>query len=164
MILSALSKNNHSSPERLISTDQEKTQLMERLMAEVKEQSLDVKRLMSKEQEHSQHVQWLITKDQENSPHVQWLMSKVQEHSQQIRVTTKDRGKSKSNFLRRVLRKDQEMKQQMIAQVKEQSEQIGKLEIANDPFVWKVPHFHALLGKAKTGFKQVLLSESFSLC
>ena len=133
-------------------------------MAEVKEQSLDVKRLMSKEQEHSQHVQWLITKDQENSPHVQWLMSKVQEHSQQIRVTTKDRGKSKTNFLGRVLRKDQEMKQQMIAQVKEQSEQIEKLEIANDPFVWKVPHFHALLGKAKTGFKQVLLSESFSLC
>ena len=118
-----------------MSSDQEKTQQMERLMAEVKEQSLDVKRLMSKDQENSQ----------------------------QIRVITKDSGKSKSNFLGRILRKDQEMKQPMIAQVREQSEQIEKLEIANDPFVWKLPHFHALLGKAKTGVKQVLLSESFSL-
>ena len=160
-------------------------------MAEVKEQSLDVKRLMSKDQEHSQHVQWLMSKDQENSQyvqwlmskdqknlqhvqwlmskdqensqHVQWLMSKDQENSQQMRATPKDKGKSKSNFLGRILRKDQEMKQPMIAQVREKSEQIEKLEIANDPFVWKVPHFHALLGKAKTGVKQVLLSESFSL-
>ena len=174
-----------------MSSDQEKTQQMERLMAEVKEQSLDVKRLMSKDQEHShhvqwlmskdqensqyvqwlmskdqknlQHVQWLMSKDQENSQHVQWLMSKDQESSQQMRATPKDKGKSKYNFLGRILRKDQEMKQPMIAQVKEQSEQIEKLEIANDPFVWKVPHFHALLGKAKTGVKQVLLSESFSL-
>ena len=174
-----------------MSSDQEKTQQMERLMAEVKEQSLDVKRLMSKDQEHSQHVQWLMSKDQENSQyvqwlmskdqknlqhvqwlmskdqensqHVQWLMSKDQENSQQMRATPKDKGKSKSNFLGRILRKDQEMKQPMIAQVREQSEQIEKLEIANDPFVWKLPHFHALLGKAKTGVKQVLLSESFSL-
>ena len=160
-----------------MSSDQEKTQQMERLMAEVKEQSLDVKRLMSKYQEHSQHVQWLMSKDQENSQyvqwlmskdqknlqHVQWLMSKDQENSQQMRATPKDKGKSKSNFLGRILRKDQEMKQPMIAQVREQSEQIEKLEIANDPFVWKVPHFHTLLGKAKTGVKQVLLSESFSL-
>ncbi|CAH3164480.1 unnamed protein product, partial [Pocillopora meandrina] len=56
----------------------------------------------------------------------------------------------------------------LVSLVKEQSQQIErlmskKLEIANDPFVWKVPHFHALLGKAKTGVKQVLLSESFSL-
>ena len=51
-----------------MSSDQEKTQQMERLMAEVKEQSLDVKRLMSKDQENSQ----------------------------QIRVITKDSGKSKS--------------------------------------------------------------------
>ena len=174
-----------------MSSDQEKTQQMERLMAEVKEQSLDVKRLMSKDQENSQHVQWLMSKDQENSQYVQWLMSKDQkklqhvqwlmskdqensqrvqwlmskdqENSQQMRATPKDKGKSKYNFLGRILRKDQEMKQPMIAQVKEQSEQIEKLEIANDPFVWKVPHFHALLGKAKTGVKQVLLSESFSL-
>ena len=146
-----------------MSSDQEKTQQIERLMAEVKGQSLDVKRLMSKDQEHSQHVQWLMSKDQENSQHVQWLMSKDQENSQQMRATPKDKGKSKSNFLGRILRKDQEMKQPMIAQVREQSEQIEKLEIANDPFVWKVPHFHALLGKAKTGVKQVLLSESFSL-
>ena len=174
-----------------MSSDQEKTQQMERLMAEVKEQSLDVKRLMSKDQEHSQHVQWLMSKDQENSQyvqwlmskdqknlqhvqwlmskdqensqHVQWLMSKDQENSQQMRATPKDKGKSKSNFLGRILRKDQEMKQPMIAQVREQSEQIEKLEITNDPFVWKVAHFHALLGKAKTGVKQVLLSESFSL-
>ena len=90
-------------------------------------------------------------------------MSKDQENSQQMRATPKDKGKSKSNFLGRILRKDQEMKQPMIAQVREQSEQIEKLEIANDPFVWKVPHFLALLGKAKTGVKQVLLSESFSL-
>ena len=174
-----------------MSSDQEKTQQMERLMAEVKEQSLDVKRLMSKDQEHSQHVQWLMSKDQENSQYVQWLMSKDQkklqhvqwlmskdqensqrvqwlmskdqENSQQMRATPKDKGKSKSNFLGRILRKDQEMKQPMIAQVREQSEQIEKLEITNDPFVWKVAHFHALLGKAKTGVKQVLLSESFSL-
>ena len=174
-----------------MSSDQEKTQQMERLMAEVKEQSLDVKRLMSKDQEHSQHVQWLMSKDQENSQyvrwlmskdqkklqhvqwlmskdqensqHVQWLMPKDQENSKQMRATPKDKGKSKSNFLGRILRKDQEMKQPMIAQVREQSEQIEKLEIANDPFEWKVPHFHALLGKAKTGVKQVLLSESFSL-
>ena len=174
-----------------MSSDQEKTQQIERLMAEVKEQSLDVKRLMSKDQEHSQHVQWLMSKDQENSQHVQWLMSKDQknlqhvqwlmskdqensqhvqwlmskdqENSQQMRATPMDKGKSKYNFLRRILRKDQEMKQPMTAQVREQSEQIKKLEIANDPFVWKVPHFHALLGKAKTGVKQVLLSESFSL-
>ena len=174
-----------------MSSDQEKTQQMERLMAEVKEQSLDVKRLMSKDQEHSQHVQWLMSKDQENSQYVQWLMSKDkkklqhvqwlmskdqensqrvqwlmskdQENSQQMRATPKDKGKSKSNFLGRILRKDQEMKQPMIAQVREQSDQIEKLEITNDPFVWKVAHFHALLGKAKTGVKQVLLSESFSL-
>ena len=160
-----------------MSSDQEKTQQMERMMAEVKEQSLDVKRLMSKDQEHSQHVQWLMSKDQknlhhvqwlmskdqENSQHVQWLMSKDQENSQQMRATPKDKGKSKSNFLGRILRKDQEMKQPTIAQVREQSEQIEKLEITNDPFVWKVPHFHALLGKVKTGVKQVLLSESFSL-
>ena len=132
-------------------------------MAEVKEQSLDVKRLMSKDQEHSRHVQWLMSKDQENSQHVQWLMPKDQENSKQMRATPKDKGKSKSNFLGRILRNDQEMKQPMIAQVREQSEQIEKLEIANDPFEWKVPHFHALLGKAKTGVKQVLLSESFSL-
>ena len=174
-----------------MSSDQEKAQQMERLMAEVKEQSLDVKRLMSKDQEHSQHVQWLMSKDQENSQyvqwlmskdqknlqhvqwlmfkdqensqHVQWLMSKDQENSQQMRATPMDKGKSKYNSLGRILRKDQEMKQPMTAQVREQSEQIKKLEIANDPFVWKVPHFHALLGKAKTGVKQVLLSESFSL-
>ena len=160
-----------------MSSDQEKAQQMERLMAEVKEQSLDVKRLMSKDQEQSQHVQWLMSKDQENSQHVQWLMSKDQknlhhvqwlmskdqENSQQMRATPMDKGKSKYNSLGRILRKDQEMKQPMTAQVREQSEQIKKLEIANDPFVWKVPHFHALLGKAKTGVKQVLLSESFSL-
>ena len=189
--LVSLVKEQSQPIERLMSSDQEKTQQMERLMAEVKEQSLDVKRLMSKYQEHSQHVQWLMSKDQENSQyvqwlmskdqknlqhvqwlmskdqensqHVQWLMSKDQENSQQMRATPKDKGKSKSNFLGRILRKDQEMKQPMIAQVREQSEQIEKLEIANDPFVWKVPHFHALLGKAKTGVKQVLLSESFSL-
>ena len=118
---------------------------------------------MSKDQKNLQHVQWLMSKDQENSQHVQWLMSKDQENSQQMRATPKDKGKSKSNFLGRILRKDQEMKQPMIAQVREQSEQIEKLEITNDPFVWKVAHFHALLGKAKTGVKQVLLSESFSL-
>ena len=58
---------------------------------------------------------------------------------------------------------NEKLKYQVIAQVREQSEQIEKLEIANDPFVWKVPHFHTLIGKAKTGVKQVLLSESFSL-
>ena len=189
--LVSLVKEQSQPIERLMSSDQEKTQQMERLMAEVKEQSLDVKRLMSKDQEHSQHVQWLMSKDQENSQYVQWLMSKDQkklqhvqwlmskdqensqrvqwlmskdqENSQQMRATPKDKGKSKSNFLGRILRKDQEMKQPMIAQVREQSEQIEKLEITNDPFVWKVAHFHALLGKAKTGVKQVLLSESFSL-
>ena len=81
-------------------------------------------------------------------------MSKDQENSQQMRATPMDKGKSKYNFLRRILRKDQEMKQPMTAQVREQSEQIKKLEIANDPFVWKVPHFHALLGKAKTSFTE----------
>ena len=146
-----------------MSKDQENSQHVQWLMSKDQENSQHVQWLMSKDQKNLQHVQWLMSKDQENSQHVQWLMSKDHENSQQMRATPMDKGKSKYNFLGRILRKDQEMKQPMTAQVRDQSEQIKKLEIANDPFVWKAPHFHALLGKAKTGVKQVLLSESFSL-